>query len=403
MNRILFVNVIDSTNPVHTRFHPLTFGYLVSYCHASNEPFQYAYTEKLDTDCLKKNQPNVVAMTTVTENYSLAKTYSGIIKKFNPNIKVIIGGVHISAVPLSLGRNMDAGVIGEGEQTFLELLKNSFEGAEKIKGIVYRKNDALHVTEDRKLIEPLDLIPHPKRDMFGDQERNHYLFTSRGCAYRCVFCFSSRFWKKVRFHSPEYVAAEIKQINQLFKVSHINIQDDTFILDVERVRKIKELVKDLGLTYTIGARANLITEEVVTTLKDMGVTMVGMGFESNSQRILDYLCKGNTVEDNQRAVDILYKHEIGVAGSFIRNVPIETSEDLKLTYDFIRRNRIPHDMYRLMRYPGTPLYDGNEDWDSYRVYCYEPKMMKLRKRLFKVKPLRLLYRSTRTLVRRIKK
>lgn len=88
-----------------------------------------------------------------------------------------------------------------------------------------------------------------------------------------------------------------------------------------------------------------------------------------------------------------------MSGSFIRNVPIETSEDLKLTYDFIRRNRIPHDMYRLMQYPGTPIYDGNENWDSYKVYCYEPEMMKLRKRLFKVRPLRLLYRGLKKIVK----
>lgn len=176
------------------------------------------------------------------------------------------------------------------------------------------------------------------------------MFTTRGCSYRCIFCSSSRFWKKVRFHSPEYVATEIRQIKERFNVTHIGIVDDTFILDVERVRQIRDLVKPLGLKYSIAARANLITEEVATILKDMGVKAVSMGFESNSQRILDYLHKGNTVEDNQRAISILRKYGINFSGSFIRNIPIETPKDLKLTYDFIHKNAIPYDMYRLLKF-----------------------------------------------------
>lgn len=397
--RILFVNVVDRRNPVQVRHYPLAFGYLVSYCYANNEPFEYAYTEKLDETCLKNTRPDVVAMTSVTENYNLATFYSNSIKKFNPNLKVIIGGIHISVAPTSLSRAIDVGVIGEGEATFLELLKNNFEPNDKIKGIVYRKNDILHKTEDRNLIDPLDSIPHPKRDMFGNEKRPQIMFTTRGCSYRCIFCSSSRFWKKVRFHSPEYVATEINQIKERFNVTHIGIADDTFILDIERVRQIKDLVKPLGLRYSIEARANLITEEVATILKDMGVKAIGMGFESNSQRILDYLHKGNTVEDNQRAVNILRKYGIKFSGSFIRNIPIETPKDLKLTYDFIHKNAIPYDMYNLQKYPGTPIYEGNENWDSYKVYYYDPKMMKLRKRLFKVKPLRLLYRGLKKIIK----
>jgi radical SAM superfamily enzyme YgiQ (UPF0313 family) len=337
-------------------------------------------------------------MTSITENYNLAQFYAHLIKKTNFKIKVIIGGVHISAVPHSLSRNIDIGVIGEGEQTFLELLKSDFEPNDRIKGIVYWRNNVLHKTEDRNLIEPLDLIPHPKRDMFGSEQREQYLFTSRGCPYRCAFCFSSRFWKKVRFHSAEYVAEEIHQI-KMFKVSHLTIYDDLFILDVERVRRIKDLVKDLGLTYSIAARANLITEEVATILKDMRVIAVGIGFESNSQRILDYLHKGNTVEDNQNAVNILRKHKIRINGSFIRNIPIETKKDLKLTYKFIHQNKILYDMYRLMKYPGTPIYDGCEDWDSAAVFQYEPKTVKIRRFLARIKPLEFAYHKVRRAIK----
>ena len=389
--QILFVNVVDCDNPVHTKYYPLAFGYLASYCYKHNESFEYTYTEQLNETVLKTIQPDVVAMTTITENYNLARLYSHIIKRFNPHIKVILGGVHISAVPYSLSKDMDIGVIGEGEQTFLELLRNDFEPNQKVKGIVYRKDDVFCKTEDRPLIKPLDLIPHPKRDMFGSEKREQYIFTSRGCPYKCVFCFSSRFWKQVRFHSPEYVAEEIKQIKRQFKISYLSIYDDTFVLDVERVNQIKDLIKDLKLTYSINARANLITDKLARILKDMRVVTIGIGFESNSPKVLEYLHKGNTVEDNQKAVDILRKHKFFLYGSFIRDTPVESKEDLKLTYNFIRRNHIPYDMYRLMRYPGTPIYDECEDWDSYKVYCYESKIAKLRKFVAQIKPLKSLY------------
>jgi len=387
--KVLFVNVTRNRR-VQKRFYPLAFGYLVSYCEKFGEKFKFSYTEKLNKTILRSFQPNAVALTCVTENYNLARQYALISKRFDHEIKVVIGGVHISAVPYSLDKNMDVGVVGEGEQTFLELLRNKFDVSDNIKGTVYHVGDVLRQTEQRKLVKPLDIIPHPNREMFTGQKQQ-YLFTSRGCPYKCVFCFSSRFWKGVRFHSPEYVAEEITQIKQQFKTSHLHIYDDIFCLDVERVRKIKDLVKDLALTYSIQSRANLITEDLVKILKEMKVTSVGVGFESHSLRVLQFLQKGNTPENNQRAVDLLKSYKINVHGSFIRDVPIESEQDLKTTYDFIRKNHISFDMYRLMNYPATPIYDGNVDWDSYKVYCYKTKVMKLRELLARVKPLKSLY------------
>lgn len=382
--KVLFVNVIDLKNAVHKRYYPLAFGYLTSYCRKHGVQFEPFYAEKLNADLLRTFQPDVVALTTITENYFLAQHYADHVKQFNSKIKVVIGGVHISAVPRSLSPSMDIGVLGEGEQTFMELAKADFEPNDSIKGIIYWESNNLRQTEERPLIEPLDSIPHPDRSLFGFENKPQYVFTSRGCCYRCKFCSSSRFWKKVRFHSPEYVAEEIQQLKEQLKVTNVNIYDDLFIMDAKRVKRIRDLVKPLGLTYAVAARANLITDDVIATLKDMGVTAIGIGMESNSQRILDYLGKGNTVEDNQRAVDIIRRHGIHVQCSFIRDVPIETRDDLKKTYDFIKRNNLSYDMYRLMKFPNTPLYDGSTDWDACKVHCYVPIRLRLRRKLFHV-------------------
>jgi anaerobic magnesium-protoporphyrin IX monomethyl ester cyclase len=378
--KVLFVNVIDQENAVHKRYYPLAFGYLTSYCCKYGADFEPCYVEGLSENILRVLQPDVVALTSITENYCLAQSYAKLVKEFNSRIKVVIGGVHISAVPDSLSSSMDVGIVGEGEQTFLELVKADFEPEDSIKGLVYWNDCRLHKTEKRPLIEPLDAIPHPARSLFDSEPRQQYLFTSRGCSYRCRFCSSSRFWNKVRFHSPEYVAAEIMQIKAM-GCSNICIYDDTFVLDVNRVKKIAELVEGSGLTFNVAARANLITDDIVITLKGMGVTAVGVGFESNSQRILDWLQKGNTVKDNQRAVDILRKHKLHFHCSFIRGIPIETKEDLKSTFKFITKNQLSYDMYWLMRFPNTPLYQGSTDWNACKVrYSKIPMSYRLQRR-----------------------
>jgi radical SAM superfamily enzyme YgiQ (UPF0313 family) len=138
-------------------------------------------------------------------------------------------------------------------------------------------------------------------------------------------------------------------------------------MDVERVKRIRDLVKSFGLSYSVAARANLITDDIVATLKDMNVTAIGIGMESNSQNILDFLGKGNTVEDNQRATYIIRKYGIHLHCSFIMGVPVETKDDLKKTYKFILKNNLSCDLYELMRFPNTPIYEGSRDWNACQV------------------------------------
>lgn len=361
--KVLFVNVVKDL-AVQKAHYPLGFGYLVSYCRKQGLALDCAYSENL-MDLWQVN-PDVVAFSCITENFNLCKKYADIVKAFNPKIKVIVGGVHVSAVPDSLTENFDIGVLGEGEQTFCELAKNNFEPSRSIAGLYF---DGAKTT-DRPLIEPLDSIPYPDRAIYGLGQRDSYVFTSRGCSYRCKFCSSSRFWKKVRLHSAEYVAGELLQLKNS-GVRHVTVFDDTFLLSLERVKAIRDLVKGYGLTFNVAARANQVTDEAVAVLKDMGVVKVGMGLESNSANVLRWLEKGNTPEINQRAVDVLHKAHLPFVASFIQGTPVETKADLAETFRFIKKNRVEFDMYRLMPFPNTPIYDGRRDWDACRIRMYK--------------------------------
>ncbi|MEA3347108.1 MAG: radical SAM protein, partial [Candidatus Auribacterota bacterium] len=206
--------------------------------------------------------------------------------------------------------------------------------------------------------------------------------SSRGCPYRCIFCASSRYWNNIRYFSPEYVVDEIEELVEKWKVRLISFYDDLFVANQKRLNRIAELVVSRGLVgkvkFSCSCRANTVTEEVVSSLKKMGVCSVGMGLESGNPRVLSIL-KGKSakVEDNFRAVELLHSAGIKVNASFIIGSPDETLEEMMDTYRFIKKSLLSFvDIYLLTPFPGTPVWDqaearglvfANMDWSKLNV------------------------------------
>jgi radical SAM superfamily enzyme YgiQ (UPF0313 family) len=282
-------------------------------------------------------------------------------------ISVVVGGPHISALPECLSQDMDVGCIGEGEQTFFELLQLFNERGcflpkdlELIRGVVYLDRGKLVRTSPRTPFARLDDIPHPNRSLVGYQS-HAYMFTSRGCPYRCVFCASSRFWGHVRFASPEYVVEEISElVGRGAKI--ISFYDDLFVANKPRIKQIADLVVSRGLhravKFTCSCRANVVTEDLVRCLVRMNVVSVGMGLESGSDRVLSYLKGRVSVKDAEYSIRLFKSVGIQVNASFVIGSPQETESEIMETYNFIRTNRLDFvDTYVLTPYPGTPIWD----------------------------------------------
>lgn len=386
--KIMFINAIDIAKEIETALPPLGLGYLAS---SLRKEFglDYIKFKIVDRDIeqeMNKFKPDIIGITSVSQNYNRAIKYARIAKKYD--LPVIMGGVHISALPSTLTNDMDAGVIGEGEETIIDLF-NLFEEKryfdknelEKIDGICFRRNGKLIVTKKRKPVEPLDKIPMPARDLLTIKKCT-YMFTSRGCYYRCTFCASSRFWDKFRFFSAEYVVNEIKYLIKKYDVEEIGFWDDLFTADKKRVKQILEMLKKediLGnVSFSCNVRSNLVNDEIVQLLKQMNVKSVGMGLESGSPITLEYLKGRNiSIEDHINAVKILRKYGIKPHVSFIIGSPKETQEDILQTLRFIKENRLDSfDVYVLTPFPGTPVWDYvkarnlvNEDmnWDTLNV------------------------------------
>lgn len=366
----MFINAIDTTKEIETALPPLGLGYLVSSLRQEFGPehIEFKIVDRQIEEQIKIFKPHIVGITSVSQNYSKAIEYAKVAKKYS--LPVIIGGVHISALPSTLTNDMDVGVIGEGEGTIVDLFnlftrKGHFDKKElaKVEGVVFRNGkNRIVVTEQRKPIESLDRIPVPARDMFRIKQ-SAYMFTSRGCPYRCTFCASCRFWGRVRFFSAEYVVKEIKDLISKYKVRKITFWDDLFVANKKRLKRLLALMKKEGILgkvkFGCNIRSNLVTDELILLLKKMNVKSVGMGLESGSPASLKYL-KGNniSINDNISAIKTLRKFGIKPHTGFIIGSPQESRADILQTLAFIRENRIDSfNIYVLTPFPGTPVWD----------------------------------------------
>jgi radical SAM superfamily enzyme YgiQ (UPF0313 family) len=367
MKRVLFIDAVDSLSKFGERFSPLWPAYLAAYIdkQMGSDKFEFRLLKGNVEKQLESFGPHIVAISSVSMNYNFASEYARIAKRYG--LPVIIGGIHISNMPSSLTKDMDVGCIGEGEETFSELLGLYLEFGDfppkslvEIKGIVYRDNDELITTPVRPLFDSLDQIPHPKRSLLGYRTTDT-MISARGCPYRCVFCSVSRYWKKVRFASPDYVVAEITELIER-GVRIIKIYDDLFTFNKSRLEQVADKIAadalDQRVKFTCWCRASTVTQDVVDALKLMNVVSVELGLESGCDRTLKYL-KGNaTVEENWRAIDLLKNAGIQTNATFIIGAPDETEEEVMQTYNFIKRSRLDTvTVNRLIPFPGTPVWE----------------------------------------------
>ncbi|MBN1348761.1 B12-binding domain-containing radical SAM protein [candidate division KSB1 bacterium] len=361
MAKLVLVNVwsegIGNNKP------PLGLGYLAAYLKTYLDFHDIAVVNTGDRilEKISAEKPSLVGFTAYTAGYYDAAALMKSIKTAL-NLSILIGGPHITCLPQELSDYADIGVIGEGEQTLLELMrvfldKGRFEPGQldAIPGIVYRKNGQLIQTGPRAPIVPLDKIPMPDRDLLHIEDflkpsqilmTNEYLrgatmLSSRGCPFNCIYCHVQSKWGKPRYHSSERVVEEIDLLVKKYRVEGIYIEDDLFVSSLKRIREITAGLKMRGIhgnaRFFVDLRANLVTEKLALALKEMGVVKVAMGLESGSEKILHYLKGGDvTVEQNRRAVRILNSAGIGCHCCFMIGAPNETKADIGQTQNLIR-------------------------------------------------------------------
>jgi anaerobic magnesium-protoporphyrin IX monomethyl ester cyclase len=365
--KVLFTSAINPYSLAENLYEPLWPAYLTAF--AEKElgagSIDFIYDAGKIEELLQKHAPDVLAISSVTQNFKFAEQYAAAAAA--RKIPVVIGGMHISSLPVALTPHMNVGCIGEGENTFCQLLrifidKGAFNPADlhAVPGVAFMDKDRLVETPLAAQRLAIDQIPHPKRSLIGYRRRG-YVYSARGCPYNCVFCSCARFWGKVRYASPEYILEEINEL-ATHGAQVIRFSDENFVANSPRLIRIAELIREQGLhkkiKFSCWCRANNVTPEIVGTLKSMNVVSIKMGLESGSDRILDYLKGGVTVAQNERAVTLFKDAGIQTNADFIFGAPDETLDEIEQTYRFIKKSRIDlFDVDIFSPLPGTPVWE----------------------------------------------
>lgn len=335
------------------------------------------------SEMLDKFKPDTVSITVVTPQIRAALTACEVIRKYSSDVSLIIGGPHATVLPVETLETSGADLVyaGEGEIAFKLLVQGT--DLEMIPGACFMKDGKPFLVPGRLLVRDLDTLPLPDRDIFDMDKyfRTWYsmdrvdpglkgttIMGTRGCPYTCTFCqptLSEIFGKKMRKRSPESIVSELKYLVKKYSIDGFMFEDSTFIVDHPWVTDICSLMNSEGLKlkWCCNVRADLLTEELLDTMVDAGLSKVNMGVESASQRVLDDIYrKGITVEGVRSALRMCNSKGIFVQGYFMLGAPGETVEEMKLTIDFAASEPFDDALFDITTpFPHTELWEMSKN------------------------------------------
>ncbi|MBF0118750.1 MAG: radical SAM protein [Desulfobacterales bacterium] len=379
---VLRVALIASPYPLEEApAPPLGISYVASACEASGaivKIFDYI-VRKYSEEKLKKEIgdfcPDVIGTGSVTLNFPKAANIIRTAKKLFPDAVTMMGGPHVSfdiKNTLTKYPEIDMILVGEAEDTLKELLpviKNK-EKWKNINGIAFFDNGSLIQTPKRELICDLDSLPLPARHLLPMSKYQALgypisIITSRGCPYKCIFCLGRKMvGAKVRYRNPKLVADEIEHILS-YGINRINVADDLFTSNKERVHALCNEIKDRNLKFhwSAFARVNTVDKEVLKLMKDTGCDSICFGIESGDSEMLKRIKKGITVEQIKRAISISKEVGITAFASFIIGLPGETHESLKNTKEVAESLDTAYGYHMLAPFPGTTVREEIKNFD----------------------------------------
>lgn len=360
------------------------------------------------TSYLDEKRPDYIGFSTTTSSFPDGVRLAKRAKEILPSVKVVFGGVQMSGLRERLLRDfpvIDYGVVGEGEQTLLELVESDGDGLRNIEGLIFREKGEVVFTGFRKKLLEMDALPFPayeklhgfpesyKLPIFSyPKEPNTTVITSRGCPYFCSYCDRSVFRRTYRANSPEYMMELMTHLHRRFNIRHVNIYDDTFTLRRDRVMKFCDLKIKSGLkmTFNCAARTEQLDFEMLKTMKKAGCWMISLGIETGDPELLkkhrSYLpaSKMDDPLENIRAMVLLIKKAgIRAKGLFMLGLPGETEESIDKSMEYVFS--LPLDEFNLSKltpFPGAPIYSDihehgafEENWEQMNAlnFSFVPK------------------------------
>jgi len=344
-----------------------------------------------DITCLIKGfKPHILGVSAVTILVYDAYKVCSIAKENDSSIITLMGGVHVSSDPRSINhKDVDFGINGEGEETFLELVEVLRTGASmhSIKGLIRKNGTSVIQNEKRKPIADLNSIPFPdpKRlvsniynplPIWGAKGKFCAMVTSRGCPYHCSYCSVSEIQgQKYRFYSAEWIFREVRRLYSEFGIRQFSFRDGTFTAVKSRVRDFCDYLLDEGLriSWSCNARANELDDNILKKMKLAGCNSIFLGIEHGNEELM---WKYKKLKKINVSKIVLCARNLGldVQGYFMMGMPDEKAENILETIEYAKELRLTTAAFTVATpLPGTAFYRECEKrnllfhqrWDEY--------------------------------------
>ena len=350
-------------------------GHKISFLHVTQLLEDQAILDFVSSDT------DLVAFSTTTNMFPLAKKWSFLLKEKYPGVPMLCGGNHPTLDPVSTLEQsaIDWCCVGEGEGFMLDLCDaiNGKRSLEDIPNLAYRKGDAngskITVNRSRLQEQNLDSIPVVDRTIFANHIANNevaQVFTSRGCPYKCTFCCNEAKIdiyrgqgkaKTVRFFSPERVINELLDLKKANpKLKFIEFVDDVFAVNMNWIRDFAVLYKKhINLPFHWAGYPQTLNNERVELLVDMGGKVVTVGLQSGDDHIRSVVMDRKTpLKKMALGMALLKKHNVHRIVDIIFGVPNETKQQMIQTIEVLAELDVDHAKSHIFYpYPGTELFN----------------------------------------------
>jgi len=352
-------------------------------------------------------KPDIIGFTATTSGFIDAYYLAEEIKKYAPEVKVVFGGVHVSALREKILESfpcIDYLITGEGEKALTQLAGGANPAT--IQGLIFRDGSEIKSNGFRTDVCELDELPFPayeklkgfpklfKAPLFNyPQEPCATIISSRGCPYQCSYCDRSVFRRSFRSNSAEYLYEHMLFLKKEFHIRHIFFYDDLFTFHRKRIEEFCQLLqkKPLHMTFNCAVRIGHIDKQLLRMLKITGCWMVSIGIESGDPELLSRHKSNADLTEMKITVRKIQESGIRVKGLFMMGLPGETEKTIKTTADFIEDLHLDDmNLTKFTPFPGSPIYatiheEGTfkEKWELMNCmnFVFVPKGIESKERL----------------------
>ncbi|OQY17930.1 MAG: B12-binding domain-containing radical SAM protein [Desulfobacteraceae bacterium 4572_35.1] len=340
-------------------------------------------------DYVRQQQPAWLGLSCTTSSFLDGVRIAEMVKKEQKDIQVVVGGPHVSALKGVLLEDypiLDALIVGEGEESFYQLLTTEVENWPDVAGVVCRTaSGVVSFAGYRKPALDLDSLPFPAYHKLSGFPQAYQLpifnypkapntscISSRGCPYACSYCDRSVFQRTFRFNSAQYLYTHMQYLRDEYGVKHINFYDDQFTFHRQRVVDFTRMMieKPLGMTFNCAIRAEHVDDELIGLMKQAGCWMMSLGIETGDPDLLAQHRQNPDLDMLADTIRLIKKHGVRVKGLMMVGLPGETEQSIKRSMDYIFNLPIDDlNVAKFTPFPGSPLYENihelgtfTEDW-----------------------------------------